>query len=131
MRVETNFILDSPEPFSTPARLTASAEPPQDVTVIHLTGPLTAEEPVQFFLSQIRDLLERGRLNLLIDLADVPFIDSTGLGGLAAAYNAARDARAHIKFLTPSRLVLRGLHRVHLDRVFELYESEEQALASF
>ncbi len=130
MRVETELVLNQSRPFSTPARLTDLADPSQDVAVIRLSGPLAREARAQFFMEQVQDLVSRGQLNLLIDLAEVPYIDSMGLGALASVYNTTRDARGHIRFLSPSRSVLQSLRRVHLDHVFEFFASEAEALAT-
>jgi anti-sigma B factor antagonist len=102
-----------------------------DVSVIDLTGPLVRELPVLAFRDQIRELLDRGMRNFAINLAEVPYADSYGLGGLTAVYNLVQQAGGRIEFFAARERLLRTLQRLRLDTVLELFEDEGSALASF
>jgi anti-sigma B factor antagonist len=64
-------------------------------------------------------------------LAEVPYADSYGLGGLTAAYNLVQQAGGRIKFFAARERLLRTLHRLRLDTVLELFEDEGSAVSSF
>ena len=64
-------------------------------------------------------------------LAEVPYADSYGLGGLAAAHNLVQQTRGRIKFFGARDRLFRTLHRLRLDTVLDLFEDEASALSSF
>ena len=101
------------------------------VTVIDLIGPLVRELPVHTFRDQIQELLDGGTKNLAINLAEVPYADSYGVGGLVTAYNLVRQAGGRVKFFAASTRLDHTLERLRLDTVFELYEDEASAVSSF
>jgi len=69
------------------------------------------------------------RRDIMIDLAEVSYIDSSGLAALVEAYQGARDSGAFFVLVAASRPVLRVLTLARLDRVFRLADSVEAALA--
>jgi anti-anti-sigma factor len=101
------------------------------MVILNPAGPLVREEPVQAFRNQIQVLLAEGTRSFAINLASVPYIDSYGLGGLAAAYKSIREAGGAVIFLAAQERVIRTLKRTHLDQVFELFEDEASASSSF
>jgi anti-sigma B factor antagonist len=101
------------------------------ISVIDLTGPLVRELPVLAFRDRIRELLDQGTRNFAINLAEVPYADSYGLGGLASAHNLVHQAGGRIKFFAARERLVRTLRRLRLDTVLELFEDEESALSSF
>jgi anti-sigma B factor antagonist len=104
----------------------------QGVAVIDLTGPLVAESAVDDALhDRIRQLLSEGVKNFAINLTEVPFADSYGLGCLAGVYNLIEAAGGRINFFAASERLARTLERLRLDTVFELFEDEASALSSF
>lgn len=103
----------------------------RDVRVIDVAGPLVRESPVLTFRDRIRELLDQGTRDFAINLAEVPSIDSYGLGGLTAAYNLVHQAGGRIKFFAARERLVRTLHRLRLDTVLELFEDEASALSSF
>jgi anti-sigma B factor antagonist len=104
----------------------------QGVAVIDVTGPLVAESAVDDALhDRIRQLLNEGVKNFAINLTGVPYADSYGLGCLAGAYNLIEAAGGRIDFFGTSERLVRTLHRLRLDTVFELFEDEASALSSF
>ena len=102
-----------------------------DVCVIDVIGPLMGGLRVHGFRDLTQGLLDRGARNLAINLAAVPYADSYGVGSLVAAFNLARQAGAGIKFFGASERLVDALNRLHLNTVFELYEDETSAVASF
>jgi anti-anti-sigma regulatory factor len=131
MRIDVDLALNSPKPYSTPLRPSKSVGKADPVVVVHLSGALVQGSGVYFFLEQVRLLIGRGIRNIVIDLLNAEVIDNRGVGGLAAAYNAIRDARGKIKYVLDSDDLFSAIRKNHLDRVFEIYKDETSALASF
>ncbi|MEJ2009430.1 MAG: STAS domain-containing protein [Acidobacteriota bacterium] len=131
MRIDLDVILIDPKPFVTPFRPSEFDHRAENVVVVHLKGSLVQGPAVSFFLEQIRLLVSRGVSNFVIDLLEAGYIDSRGVGGLAAAYNAIRDARGKIRYILASKELLSALSKIHLDQVFDIFEDEASALASF
>ncbi|MGH7867452.1 MAG: STAS domain-containing protein, partial [Candidatus Dormibacteraceae bacterium] len=102
-----------------------------DVAVIDIRGPFAGELSVRAFLDRVRQLTHEGKKKFAINLADVSYVDSYGLGGLAAGYNWIDQIGGELKFFAAPQHLLRVLQRLHLDRVFDLYEDEPSALARF
>ena len=118
--------------FSMPGPDVAIADHDENgVTVIDLPGPLVGERPAHDLRDRVLDLLEMGGRNFAVNLAEVAYADSQGVGALAAVFNLVRRQKGRIKFFAaPARLV-RMLASLHLDTLFELFGDESSALASF
>ena len=78
----------------------------------------------------LRELMLAGHTDLLIDLSEVTFMDSTGLGVLVAARKQARVFRGTLGLVAPSPPVARVLSLTSLDRVFPCFGSLDEALAT-
>src|SRR5215472_4290016 len=117
IHVETNSVGYSPFPAHVPESSVVERGV-RDVSVIDLKGPLMRELPVLAFRDQIRELLDQGVRNFAINLAEVPYADSYGQGGLAAAYNLVHEAGGGIKFFAARHRLVRTLRRLRLDTVF-------------
>jgi anti-sigma B factor antagonist len=131
MQIHAETNLDGYGPFLPGPECTVLGRKVGDVSVIDLTGPLVRELPVLAFRDQIRELLDRGMRNFAINLAEVPYADSYGLGGLTAVYNLVQQGGGRIKFFAARERLLRTLQRLRLDTVLELFEDEGSAVSSF
>jgi anti-anti-sigma factor len=101
-------------------------------SIIDLKGPLVRGVAVQSLNDRVWELLHNdGIREIAINLTEVTDIDSSGLGGLAEAYNQARDSQGRINFFCTPRRLQALFQRMHLDTIFELHQSERSALASF
>ncbi len=103
----------------------------EGVTVLNLTGRLTLGDGTRVFRQLIIDAVGLGKRKVILNLADVTHIDSTGLGELVKAHATLRVSGGKLKVIRlPSRAhALVQLTRLHT--VFELFETEDEALASF
>jgi anti-sigma B factor antagonist len=101
------------------------------VTVLDLMGALVWGQPAEDFVTRIRELLSAGNKNLAVNLANVSYVDSGGVGALFAAHASIQTVGAKSKLFAVPQVIIRVLERVHLDKVFELFEDEASALASF
>lgn len=81
--------------------------------------------------NMVRDLLGNGSRKILLNLADVDYIDSSGIGELVSAYTAARNVEGELKLLQLTRRVHDILQITRLFTVFDVQSEEESALRSF
>jgi len=95
--------------------------------VLSLNGRLNAVTAPDL-KAQLKRLVEGGHIQLVVDLTDVPFIDSSGLAALVSAFKAAREAGGTIKLAGLSEQTRTIFTLTRLDRVFELYPDAEVAL---
>ncbi len=79
---------------------------------------------------RITDLLDAGRHRLVVDLAGVEFLDSTGLGVLVAGLNRAREVGGTLDLVCPQERVLKLFRITGLDEVFAVHPTVDQAVAS-
>jgi anti-anti-sigma factor len=82
-------------------------------------------------MDRVVSLVSAGCLSLLVDLRDITYIDSAGIGAIVAMYLHITRRGGRFKLLCPSSRACRVLQITHLDHVFEVYEREEDALATF
>ncbi len=81
--------------------------------------------------SQMLRLFEEGKSNLIVDLADVRFVDSSGLGALVSGFKNASSRNGSLK-LTGLQMQVKSMFELtRLHRVFEIFTDPEDALASF
>ena len=101
----------------------------EDVIVLSLSKGLKGEgeETLKRLLD---DLVRRGRIRVLIDLKDVPYLDSTDLGRLIRCHISIRQAGGRVRLCHLSERVRTLMKLTRLDTVMDLYETEEEALAS-
>jgi anti-sigma B factor antagonist len=102
-----------------------------DVTLLVLTGQIVLDDGDLAFRRCIHDLIGRGETKILVDLAGVTYIDSSGVGMMAAKLKTVRDKGGDIRLI---RLNSRG-HRLFsvakLHTAFEIFDDEAMALRSF
>ncbi len=101
------------------------------VTVLELSGRITLGEGSVQLRDAIRDLIAKGQRSILLDLGEVTYIDSSGLGELVSAYTTARNQGASLKLLKLTKKVHDLLQLTKLYTVFDIYDDEASAIASF
>ncbi len=102
-----------------------------DVTIVELEGKLTIGEGDVQLREEIKDLLDDGIKQILINLKGVKMMDSSGLGELVRTRASATNAGATIKLLHVEDKVAEVLEMTRLIGVFETYDDEIDAIASF
>lgn len=98
------------------------------VTLVRPSGRLDAAAAPNF-LSRTTSLIAEGKTCLVVDLAQVPFVDSSGLGALVSSLKAARRAEGDLRLVGPGQQVRKLLKLTTLDRVFVISDTPEQAWA--
>ena len=101
------------------------------ITILTVTGDLVIGEPETTFKKTVTQLLEEGRVNLLVDLSAVGFLDSSGLGALVRALTQSQKEGGQTKLLNAGPQVRKLLQMTKLDSVFELHSDLEAAVSSF
>jgi anti-sigma B factor antagonist len=102
-----------------------------EVMVLDLDGDMKIGESGSMFQRTIRRLLEEGQRKILLNLAGVEYIDSSGLGELIAGYTSLDKKDGEIKLLHLSRRVRELMVITKLLTVFDVHENESEALDSF
>ena len=103
-----------------------------DVVIITVTGDITLNKGGDVQLKdKVQSLLQQGRKNLLIDLSNVSYVDSAGLGELVHAYATTKNRGGALKLLNVTKRLKDLLVITRLLTVFDTHDSEAAALASF
>ena len=102
-----------------------------DVALLDLEGKLTLGDGVDLLRETIVRLIADGRTRIVINLEKVPYMDSSGMGELISSQNKALGAGGAVRLLNPLKRVYDVLHAVKLDSVFEIFQEESKAVASF
>ena len=118
--------------------MTYSVRQARGVTVIDLSGKLRLGEAItsgggrDLTLHElIRDLLKEGHKNLLLNLRDVPYVDSSGIGEFFSSFTTAQNQGGVLKLSNPNERVRNVLHLTKLNTVIDVMEDEATALQSF
>src|ERR1700676_4749891 len=111
--------------------LTIASREVDGVTVLDLSGRITLGEGSVQLREAIRDLISKGSKTILLNMGDVNYIDSSGLGELVSAYTTAKNQSAQVKLLSLTKKVKDVLQLTKLYTVFDIYDDEASAIASF
>jgi anti-sigma B factor antagonist len=102
-----------------------------DVHVIQLHGPLRLGEAVDRFREAVNEALADAEPRLVVNLAEVPMIDSSGVGVLVKALTSAKQRGGMVNLVNPSKFALQTLRLVGVINLFGIFDEEEAAIKSF
>jgi anti-sigma B factor antagonist len=102
-----------------------------DVTILDIHGKLTLGEGDELLRDKINSLIHQGRKKLILNLAEVPYIDSAGLGEIVRTYTTVSRQGGSLKLLNLTKRIQDLLAITKLLTVFETFESENDAVKSF
>jgi anti-sigma B factor antagonist len=111
--------------------ITANVRRVGDVSIIDLAGRITLGEGSGLVRATIKGLVNSGQKNILVNLKQVSYIDSAGLGELVGAYATVTNMAGNIKLLHPQSKVNDLLQITKLYTVFIAFDDENEALRSF
>jgi anti-sigma B factor antagonist len=114
-----------------PSKLSIVERQVDDVTILVLAGEMLLDDGDLLYGRRIDEVLAAGHVKILLDLADVTYIDSSGVGMLAATLKAARARQGDIRLLRVSSKGQRLLSLLRLKTLFEAFDDEAMALKSF
>jgi anti-sigma B factor antagonist len=100
-------------------------------TVVDLSGKITLGEGSALLRKTVRGLLDEKRTHIVLNLADVDYIDSSGIGELVSAYTTVKGRGGDLKLLHLTKKVHDLLQLTKLYTVFDVYTEESTALRSF
>ena len=101
------------------------------VKIIKVRGRLGLGESLDRTSETLTDLIDAGEIYFLLDLQEVPLIDSSGIGLLVRYLAAAKQRGGSLKLLNPSKFALQTLKLVRVLSLFEVFDDLQQAVASF
>lgn len=111
--------------------LTTSIRQVGDVSVVDLSGRIVLGEESAKLRSVIGDLLSEGHTKILLNLADVSYIDSSGLGNLVSAFTTVKKNAGELKLLRLTAKVQDVMQITKLYTIFDVKEDEAAAIKSF
>lgn len=101
------------------------------VTILDLSGRITLGEGSVTLRDAVKDTLSKGSKNILLNLANVDYIDSSGLGELVSAYTTVKNQGGELKLLSLTAKVHDLLQITKLYTVFDIKDDETSAVGAF
>jgi len=101
------------------------------VTIVDLSGRITLGEGSAMLREMVRDLLDKGQTKIVLNLADVNYIDSSGIGELVSGFTTVRKQGGELKLLQLTKKVHDLLQITKLYTVFDVHNDENTAIGSF
>ena len=102
-----------------------------DVTIIDLKGKMTLGEGDELLRDKVNSLIQQGLKKLVLNLAEVPYIDSAGLGEIVRTYTTVSRQGGHLKLLNLTKRITDLLSITKLLTVFETFVNVNDAVRSF
>ncbi len=109
----------------------ASTRQVDGITIVDLSGRITLGEGSVVLRDAIKDLLGKGQKKILLNLGDVSYIDSSGIGELVSAFTSVRNQGGELKLLHLTKKVHDLLQITKLYTVFDVKDDEAGAIAAF
>jgi len=111
--------------------LTAKTRRVGNVAIVDLNGKITLGENTGILRDELRSLLSQGNKHIVLNLKDVGYVDSAGLGELVGAYTTATNQGGAVKLLHVQGKMKDLMQITKLHTVFPVFEDEQKAIASF
>lgn len=102
-----------------------------DVMVVDLNGKMTLGEGDELLRDKVNSLIQQGHKKIILNLAEVPYIDSAGLGEVVRTYTTVSRQGGSLKLLNLTKRIQDLLAITKLLTVFETFENEQDAIKSF
>src|SRR4026207_2262623 len=102
-----------------------------DVVVLDLKGKITMGEGDELLKDKVNSLVNQGHKKIVLNLAEVPYVDSAGLGEIVRTYTTVSRPGGSMKLLNPTKRLTDLLAITKLLTVFETFEAEADAVRSF
>ena len=102
-----------------------------DVTVIDVAGRITLGEGSSALREAMKDLVTKGQKKILLNLGEVSYIDSSGIGELVSGFTTVTNSGGNLKLLNLNKRVKDLLQITKLYTVFEVFDDEAEAVRSF
>jgi anti-sigma B factor antagonist len=103
----------------------------EQVKLIKLRRKLNLGDAVDRLRETLDDLMKNGSYRIVMDLSEVPMIDSSGIGLLVKAMTSCKQHAGGIRLLNPSKFTIQTLKMIGLLQLFEVFDNQQQAVGSF
>ena len=102
-----------------------------DVMILDLKGKITLGEGDELLKDKVNSLVNQGQRKIVLNLADLPYLDSAGLGEVVRAYTTVTKQGGSLKLLNLTKRITDLLSITKLLTVFDTFDSEDEAVRSF
>src|SRR5512136_1308502 len=102
-----------------------------DVRILDCSGKITLGEGTMAIRNTVRDIVNKGDKKIVLNLGDINYIDSSGIGELVSTYTTVTNSGGQLKLLNLTKKIRELLQITKLLTVFQVFENEPAALASF
>jgi anti-sigma B factor antagonist len=102
-----------------------------DVRIVDWSGKITLGEETQAVRNTVRDIVKSGGKKLILNLAEVNYIDSSGVGELVSTFTTVTSAGGQLKLLNLTKKIHTLLEITKLLTVFDVFDNEQKAIGSF
>ena len=102
-----------------------------DVMILDLKGKITLGEGDELLKDKVNSLVNQGRRKIVLNLAEVPYLDSAGLGEVVRAYTTVSRQGGSLKLLNLTKRITDLLSITKLLTVFDTFDAEDEAVRSF
>ncbi len=109
----------------------ATAREISGVTVVDVSGRITLGEGSAMLREMVRDMMGKGQIKIVLNLGDVTYIDSSGIGELVSGFTTVKNHGGELKLLNLTKKVHDLLQITKLYTVFDVHNDEGSALGSF
>ena len=103
----------------------------EGIAILDLAGALTVGDAATALRTALREIVASGRSNVVLNLAAVDYIDSTGLGAMVVCFTSLRKTSGRLVLLNLNRRHIELLLLTKLSTVFEIFDDEQDAVNSF
>ena len=111
--------------------MTSSTRQVDGVTIVDLSGRITLGDGGNILRDTVRDLLSKGNKKIVLNLKDINYVDSSGIGELVKAFTTSKEHGGELKLLNLTKKVNDLLQITRLYTVFDVHDEESAALAAF
>jgi anti-sigma B factor antagonist len=101
------------------------------ISILDIDGRIVLGEEIQQLRDAVRELIKQGKKKIILNLANVDYIDSSGVGELVGSFTTVRNAGGELKLLNLTQKVEDVLHVTKLYTVFDIKDDEFHAVKSF
>lgn len=115
----------------TPIKMQTATRQVGAVTVVDITGRITLGEGNVILREIIRDLAEKGKKSVVLNLGEVQYMDSSGVGELVKAHTTTKSHGGHLKLANLNKRVHDLLEMTKLSTIFDIQKDETSAIKSF
>lgn len=102
-----------------------------DITILTLSGMMMNDPSVTKLHPYVKELIEKGRKQIVVDMGKVKWFYSTGLGALLASYSSLRSAGGDLRIARPTRKVKSVFMKIELTKVFKSFDTVKEAVQSY